>query len=171
MRNIFFIGALAVGCAKSQPATVTVQQQEVPAWAMSSIKGCGVGIQKLGVDLGLTRDAAVASGRADLARSLKTTVHGVIQDYVQEGSVDGASFSEELVTSTVQDVVNMTLMGTQIKKSNAIGDQFYALVCIDVATFSNTFTTQEKLPQVHREGLRKRAADAFKELDAEIDKL
>ena len=95
----------------------------------------------------------------------------MIKDYIEEGETNGKDFTEELTQSVSKQVASMSLSGTVAKKKDMLNGHFFALVCLDIKTFMDTFDKMNQLSEKARTGLRRRAENAFQDLDSEVDKL
>lgn len=142
-----------------------------PEWYNNPVKGCGVGSAKLRRIRSLARDSAVASARADLSRALKTTTQGMLKKYMAEGEADEKDFSEELTTSVVRDVTENTLVGTRVAATANVGQELFAMVCLDPETFADAFDRMNRLSQKAREALKARAKAEFDDMDEQLEKL
>jgi hypothetical protein len=163
--SVALMASALVGCG----GTAEVMNSsgiDVPDWVMNQAKGCGVGSAKIrGSNIGNARDFSAERARADLAAQLETKVKRVVKDYAEEGETDGKDFNEELIRKAAISVVDTTLNGTSVDKFEARGQNAYALVCLDVETFANIFDQMNSLGQKQRKALRKRAENAWDDLD------
>ena len=119
----------------------------------------------------LTRDAAVERARVDLSRQIETFVKAMLKGTEEEGGEDDLGFSEDLLRETIKSVTSMTLAGSRVIKTVAMGRSYFALVCLDPETFAGAFDRMETLSEKRRQAVRKRAEEHFDELDAEVEKL
>ena len=166
---LFGMCALLISCSGAQQTQGAFG--EAPDWYLNAPEGCGVGSAKHRGNRDLTRKTAVSAARQDLAGQLETIVTGLIDSAAEQGETGGKDFSEELQSATRKQVVDQTLVGTRVSKATVIGEEFYALVCLDPEAFAGAFDRMDELSEKQREALRGRAAKKFKDLDAEIEKI
>jgi hypothetical protein len=119
----------------------------------------------------VAREAAITLARADLAKQLETRVQTMVDLVAREGQADGKDLSEEMITEVSREVAAKTLIGTRVAATQVIDNEIYALVCLDLDSIEDAFTSSSKLSDKARENLRKRADDAFKDLDQQVQKL
>ncbi|MBP7127340.1 hypothetical protein KBD49_13335 [Myxococcota bacterium] len=161
--------AASMGCGGA-PSTKR-EFGKAPSWYNEPPKGCGVGSAQLRRSRQAARDAAVASARLDLVRSVQGVVQGMVRRYLAEGEAQLADFTEEQATSTVRDVVDADLMGARPVKTETNDEELFTLVCLDPETFGNAFERMTQLSQKARAALRARAQEEFKDLDEQIQRL
>ena len=142
-----------------------------PSWVTNPIKGCGVGSAKYRGIRDLTRKAAIASARDDLARQLKVKVEGMIKTYQAMGEAEGKEFSEEQTSRVSRNIVSTTLVGTIPKKNAMVGKDYYSTVCLDPAVFADAFDKMNDMSQKMRSALKKRAKAEFADLDKQLERL
>ena len=160
------------GCGgKEAPKASKEMSSHMPGWAMTPPAGCAVGSYKFKGNIAMAKQTATSRGRDELARQLDVKVKSMIKDYIEEGETNGKDFTEEITTSVSKQVASMSLSGTVAKKSDMLNGHFFTLVCLDIKTFMDTFDKMNQLSEKARNGLRRRAESAFKDLDAEVDKL
>lgn len=162
------VALVAFGCGG---AKVDKRGTAAPEWADNPPKGCGTGSAKFRGLRDIARDGAVTSARADLARDLKTTMQGMIKKYQASGETGGADFTEELTTGVTRDIVDQTLIGTRVVRTEVLEGELFALVCLDPETFKDAFERMSQLSQAQRVALKARADAEFKDLDQQIEKL
>lgn len=162
------IMVLAVGCGGSSGQATT---ESLPKWFKVPPKGCGTGTAKVRSILGLARDAAVSRARADLAGYMRTKVEQMIRDYQASGEAEGKDFDEELVKRVSRQITEATLVGTRVAATDISGNNFFALVCLDLDTFANAIDSMNRLDKRARKALEKRAEAEFKNLDEQLKRL
>lgn len=168
--GIFFAGALLVTACGGGGEKNSGFSSE-PSWVTNPVKGCGVGSAKYRGIRDLTRKAAIASARDDLARQLKVKVEGMIKTYQAMGEAGGKEFSEEQTTRVSRNIVSTTLVGTIPKKNALIDKDYYSLVCLDPAVFADAFDKMNEMSSKMREALKKRATAEFADLDKQLERL
>ena len=144
---------------------------DAPSWYDSVPKGCGVGSAKHRGLKDMTRKAAVASAREELAGQIEATTQGMMKTFQQQGETEGEGFAEDLQTRVSREIVDQTMVGTRVTATELIDSEFYAMVCLDPETFADAFDRMKDLSTKQRDALRKRAKAEFKDLDAQISKI
>ncbi len=81
--------------------------------------------------LNTTRDAALSSARADLARQIHSDMHLLSRRYVATGWKGSRKFAEGVAGRVIQEVVDVDLRYARNKKLVQQGKQMFALVCLD----------------------------------------
>jgi len=163
--------ALVVGACSGGQTTGGGTFGDAPSWYDSVPKGCGVGSAKHRGIQDLTRKAAIASARQELAAQIEATTQGMMKTYQEAGETGGEGFAEELQTRVSREIVDQTMVGTRVAATELRGSEFYAMVCLDPETFADAFDRMKDLSTKQREALRKRAKAEFKDLDAQISKI
>ena len=175
IKNMSLILPLLIGfgCGgkKEAPKASKEMSTHMPSWAMTPPAGCAVGSYKFKGNIANADRVSTSRARDELARQLDVKVKSMIKDYIEEGESNGKDFTEELTQSVSKQVASMSLSGTVAKKKDMLNGHFFALVCLDIKTFMDTFDKMNQLSEKARNGLRRRAENAFQNLDAEVDKL
>ncbi len=102
-----------------------------PRWYWKPPRGCGAGSAPYLGMLNTTRDAALSSARADLARQIHSDMHLLSRRYVSTGWSGGRKFAEGVAGRVIQEVVDVDLRYARNKKLVQQGKQMFALVCLD----------------------------------------
>ena len=165
--------SLVVACGGPQTGTTTPAPQggAEPDWVGNPIKGCAPGSAKNRGIRDLARKAAIASARDELTRQLKVTVQGMIKAYKAMVETGGKDFAEEDTRSVTRQVVDQTMVGTRTVKTQLLGKEMYALVCLDPDTFAKAFEQMNKADEKMRAALKQRAEKEFHDLDTQLEKL
>lgn len=161
---------LLAGCSGAQKMDDGTYE-DAPNWYDATPKGCGVGSVKHRGIKDLTRKAAIASARQELAGQIEAITQGMLKTYQQAGETDGESFNEELQTRVAREIVDQTMVGTRVGATAMRGGEFYAMVCLDPETFGDAFDRMNDLSKKQRNALRNRAKAEFADLDAQIEKI
>ena len=160
---------VVAACGSSEKPSTGFSDE--PAWVTNPIKGCGVGSSKDRGIRDLTRKAAIASARDDLARQLKMTVQGMIKQYKAMGETEGKEFAEEQTTQVSRNMVNTTMVGSIVKRTGMVKRNYYAMVCLDPETFADAFDKMNEMGNKMRAALKKRAKAEFADLDKQLEKM
>ena len=175
MKQLLYSAVLALtitACGGKQAPTVSKEMSShMPTWATTPPAGCAVGSYKFKGNIAMAKQTATSRARDELGRQLDVKIKSMIKDYIEEGETNGKDFTEEMTTSVSKQVASMSLSGAVAKKSDMQNDHFFTLVCLDIKTFMNTFDEMGQLSDKARTALRTRSTHAFKDLDAEVDKL
>ena len=94
----------------------------------------------------------------------------MIKKYIEEGEHNSDIYNEELALNVSKSVTDVTLNGAIPVKQDSSDGHFYSLVCLDPEIFANSFTEMNQLDEKVRNVLRKRAKEAFKDLDSETSR-
>lgn len=167
--TLLTLAIVVTGCASNSEVKETFATP--PTWFDNPVKGCAAGSQKVRSMVGFARDAAVTNARKNLAKALKTHIQSMMKQYKAEGEADAKDFSEELSTEVTRELVEKTLVGTRVVKTEMKGNQYYAMVCLDPETFGDAFDRMNKLSQKERRALKARAKAEFKDMDVQLKKL
>jgi len=136
---------------------------------------CGLGSTGGTRNITLARNAAIANGRNEIARSLQVKVKAMLKQYMATttgGENYGtAADDEQHIVDVSKQVTAMTLAGTRhvdtwVSKKNTL----YALVVLDVDAFKDSLKQMTQLDAKLKEAIIQRADKAFKELDTEVEK-
>jgi hypothetical protein len=169
-----FMSVALVGCAsddgaKKEDPTVS---DDVPAWYDSPPEGCAVDSAKFRGNRSMAKASAETRARDGLAKQIKTKTASIVKDYGETGEAGGEGFVEELTSRAIKEVSeSQDLYGARTVKTKKIDDEFFALVCLDPEVFATAFDRMAELSDAQKEALRQRAANAFKDLDAELERL
>lgn len=170
-----------VACGGKKPETVSVSQVmaapvdpgKLPKWVLNPPKSrteiCTVGSYKMKGNVSMAQQASDARARDELSRELEVRTNTVFKDYIQEGETNGQVFSEELITSTSEQISSMSLSGTVVKERQVDAGTMYSLLCLETKKFKEAFYDIEQLNEDARNALRERAESAFDDLEAEIE--
>ena len=174
MKRLFCVSALslligACSAKKVNQEPVDVQGTSVPAWVVNPKPGCAAGVYKIKGNISMAMDMSQNHARQQLGRQLQITTKSLIQKYIEEGEHDSESYNEELALNVSKSVTSITINGSIPVRQDAVGDHFYALVCLDPETFANSFTEMNQLDEKIRQNLRARAMTAFEKLNDETN--
>jgi hypothetical protein len=182
------VAALWIGCAGSDMAEDTPLESEftdAPDWVVqgcnaywgvdSDRKVCGVGSAGGSRNVSLMRTTAVARGRTEIARTLRTQVQAMLKDY-QATTTGGhdygfAANDEQHIVDVSKQITDMSLSGTEMTDSwISHNGTYYALVALDLDKFEDTVDRMEQLSEQVRRAVVERAEEAFAELDESIER-
>lgn len=136
---------------------------------------CGVGGVSGTRNIPLARDAAVARGRTEIARSLQVMVESMLKDY-QSTTTGGDAFGqaandEQLIENVSRQITDLSLSGTRLEDSwISQNGTLYALVTIDMEAFKGALSKMSQLDEQVRKAVEARAQKAFEDLDRQVGK-
>lgn len=185
------LGALifaVAGCAstpKPPGEAVKGELAEAPDWVRKGCTGywkdekskrlCGVGSVGGTRNASLARNAAIARGRTEIARSLQVQIEAMLKDY-QATTTGGEDFGsaaadEQHVVDVSRQITETTLAGTELVDSwISSSGTFYALVALDVESFKEAVSQMRDLSERVRAAVVDRAERAFEDLDRQLDR-
>ena len=174
---LFLSLLLSMGCSKKamkmDRTTKKVVQNDIPKWVMDPPRNkkeiCAVGSYEMKGNISMAQQVSASRARDELSRQLEIHTKSMIKDYIQEGQIEGESFSEEEITSVSKQVTAMTLNGTVPKQRQMMDGAYYTLVCLDVESFADVFDGMNTMGEKIRKGLHLRAQEGFEDLDREVD--
>jgi hypothetical protein len=172
MKKLLTLCALcsfALACGGSKEVS-EIEGEDLPEWFLNQPALCGVGVQKVRGNIGSAKSFAESNAREDLSRQLETKVKSMIKQYNQEGGTEDGEISEELSTRATLSLTKQTLNGAVPKKHALKNKQFYSLVCIDSGALTKAIDQMKVLGEAQRRALARRAKEAHKELDEQMEK-
>jgi hypothetical protein len=134
---------------------------------------CGVGGAAGTRNIPLARDAAVARGRTELARSLQVMVQSMLKDY-QATTTGGEAFGEaandeQHIENVSRQITDISLSGTRLEDTwISKNGTLYALVIIDIEAFKGAVSRMGQLNEQVRQAVEQRAQRAFEDLDRQL---
>lgn len=172
----------ALGCASPPAATEGPASEGLAAAPDWVVTGCGrdrsAGEQLCGVgsasgprDTSLLRRVALDRARGEVARRLSSGLRSLLEDYAStpEGTLalGRAAQGERRIAELSQKISELTLSGVEMADSwvSPYGT-FYALVALDVDTFSERVRRMQPLSEPLRQAVARRAKAAFTDRDA-----
>lgn len=144
MKTIVLLIALPIfvsACGGGQ--AVQADELTFPSWYLdrSSVEGiCGFGVTEFNGNVQMATNSSVQLARDELARNFATKIEGYIETGVRAGRITGND-KQNVSSQSAQEqlsrgLVKETLKFTNTKKLSKKGDQFYSMVCLDAAKFS-----------------------------------
>jgi hypothetical protein len=142
LTSLFALLALAFsGCGGGQAPTAN--DIDFPSWYLdrSQVDGiCGFGVTEFNGNVQIATNSSVQLARDELARNFETKIEGFIESGVRAGRITGND-KQNVSSQSAQEqmsrgFVKQNLKFTNTKKISKKGDQFYSMVCLDAAKFS-----------------------------------
>ena len=172
MKSHFFVlGTLFLlsACAgRNSPAAVSANggpAVQVPSFVSSPDKGCTSGNAKFRGDFSFSRDQAAMIARAELGKTMESAIQGLQKRYRGEGEVGGREASEEVSQQTFRQLIDVSLHGAAITKTEASGDQVWVQVCTDPTAAAQQIQARNSLGADAMRGVQRRAQDMNDEMD------
>ena len=178
MKNFLFILAgglvLIIGCAGSK--TDPVKNKDLPSWVMTppkmENKYIGVGSAKRG-SFELSKQVATERARVEVARAVETTVNSAVNDHMSASGLGDNISNTEFSESISKSLVNKTLKGCTIEKTEMIKERVFVMVSYDVVSAREEAKAASREEAKKQEALYNefKARNAFESLDRAIDNM
>lgn len=124
---------------------------------------CGIGSARASRDRVAARETAITRARASVARSLQVTIESVVHLAEREGG-------EDELRTIVHQLSSTSLRGIQLETEwESETGEIHVLVSLGLDRVQHSVRNTQSLSPSQREGLAKRAADAFAEMDAAFE--
>ena len=171
--SILSVLLLIMGCAGSKPEPV--KNKDLPDWVMNppkyENKYVGVGSAKRG-SFELSKQVATERARVEVARAVETTVNSALNDHMSASGMGDNVTNTEFSESVSKSLVNKTLKGCTIEKTEMIKERVFVMVVYDAGK------AREEAKSAAREMAKKeealfnefKARQAFDSLDQAIDR-
>jgi len=145
----------------------------MPKWYMNPPKSedkiYGVGVSEKTESIQLGRDVAVANARNDLAGKIQVSVQSMLRTFLQQSGTMQESRALQFAESVGKQVVNVTLTGSDVTRTELRGGRYFALVEISMESINNAIHTAARNAAAEFSELKARRA--LEDLDKAIDKL
>jgi len=167
---LFFI----FSCAGSK--TKPLNNRDLPEWYLNPPKYedrfVGVG-DALRPQFNLSKQVATERARVEVARAVETTVNSALNDHMQASGMGLDASATEFTESVSKSLVNTTLKGCTIEKTEIFKDRVFVLVTYDVNRARAEAKATAKREAKREEALYNefKARQAFDALDQAIDRI
>jgi hypothetical protein len=145
----------------------------MPGWYMNPPKSdekiYGVGVSEKTESIQLGRDVAVANARNDLAGKIQVSVQSMLRTFLQQSGTMEESRALQFSESVGKQIVNVTLTGSDVSKTEIRDGRYFALVEISMESINNAIHTAARNAAAEYSELKARRA--LDDLDKAIDKL
>lgn len=145
----------------------------MPNWYMNPPKSddtiYGVGVSEKTESIQLGRDVAVANARNDLAGKIQVSVQSMLRTFLQQSGTMEDSRALQFAESVGKQVVNVTLTGSDVTRTEMRGGRYFSLVEISMESINNAIHTAARNAAAEFSELK--AKSALEDLDKAIDKL
>ncbi len=163
MLAVVIVVSLLIGaCAANMPPWI-----EEPPKSDDTIYGVGISEDIASMQLG--RDVAIANARNALAGKIQVSVQSMIRTFLQQSGTMEESRALQFSESVGKQVVNVTLTGSDVYKTERRGDIWYACVEVSLESINNAIHTAARNAAAEFSELK--AKSALEDLDKAIDKL
>ena len=178
MNKIFLLSLstfmFLISCAGSKPKPVT--NKDLPAWYLNppkfDDKFVGVG-DALRPQFSLSKQVATERARVEVARAVETTVNSSLNDHMQASGMGAEASATEFTESVSKSLVNTTLKGCTIEKTEIFKDRVFVIVTYDANKAREELKAAARLQAKKEEALYNefKARQAFDSLDQAIDRI
>ena len=145
----------------------------MPNWYMNPSKSddtiYGVGVSEKTESIQLGRDVAVANARTDLAGKIQVSVQSMLRTFLQQSGTMEESRALQFAESVGKQVVNVTLTGSNVTRTEMRKGRYFAEVEISMESINNAIHTAARNAAAEFSELK--AKSALEDLDKAIDKL
>ena len=136
MYKKYFLPIIAIfifiGCAGSK--TKPLSNKDLPDWYLNppkfEDKFVGVG-DALRPQFNLSKQVATERARVEVARAVETTVNSALNDHMQASGMGAEASATEFTESVSKSLVNTTLKGCTIEKTEIFKDRVFVMVTYD----------------------------------------
>ncbi len=162
------------GCAGSKPKPLT--NKDLPDWYLNppkfKEKFVGVG-DALRPQFNLSKQVATERARAEVARAVETTVNSALNDHMQASGIGSEAGATEFTEAVSKSLVNTTLRGCTIEKTEVFKDRVFVMVVYDANKTKEELKAAARIEAKKEEALYNefKARQAFDSLDKAIDRM
>ena len=162
------------GCAGSKTKPLT--NKDLPDWYLNPPKYedrfVGVG-DALRPQFNLSKQVATERARVEVARAVETTVNSALNDHMQASGMGAEAGATEFTESVSKSLVNTTLKGCTIEKTEVFKERVFVLVTYDANKAAEEAKAAARLAAKSEEALYNefKARQAFDALDSAIDRM
>ena len=162
------------GCAGSKPKPLS--NKDLPEWYLNppkfEDKFVGVG-DALRPQFNLSKQVATERARVEVARAVETTVNSALNDHMQASGMGAEAGATEFTESVSKSLVNTTLKGCTIEKTEIFKDRVFVMVTYDANKARDEAKAAARLEAKKEEALYNefKARQAFDALDQAIDRI
>ena len=162
------------GCAGSK--TKPLNNKDLPEWYLNppkfEDKFVGVG-DALRPQFNLSKQVATERARVEVARAVETTVNSALNDHMQASGMGSDAGATEFTESVSKSLVNTTLKGCTIEKTEIFKDRVFVMVTYDANKAREEAKAAARLEAKKEEALYNefKARQAFETLDQAMDRM
>jgi hypothetical protein len=165
---------LLVGCA-GKKTLQSASSDDIPEWFSNVPQDqsylYAVNTQS-SQDMQLAIDKAATGARSEIGRQLETRLEGMQKKFAEETGTTGDAELLQMFTQAEKTVVNATLNGSRVKKSEVKKDAtvFRAYVMVEYPVGAANAALMDQVKKNERLYTKYRSSEAFKELENEVAK-
>ena len=162
------------GCAGSKPKPLS--NKDLPEWYLNppkfEDKFVGVG-DALRPQFNLSKQVATERARVEVARAVETTVNSALNDHMQASGMGAEAGATEFTESVSKSLVNTTLKGCTIERTEIFKDRVFVMVTYDANNAREEAKAAARSEAKKEEALYNefKARQAFDALDQAIDRI
>ena len=162
------------GCAGSKPKPLS--NKDLPEWYLNppkfEDKFVGVG-DALRPQFNLSKQVATERARVEVARAVETTVNSALNDHMQASGMGAEAGATEFTESVSKSLVNTTLKGCTIEKTEILKKRVFVMVTYDANKAREEAKAAARSEAKKEEALYNefKARQAFDALDQAMDRM
>ena len=162
------------GCAGSKPKPLT--NKDLPDWYLNppkiEDKFVGVG-DALRPQFSLSKQVATERARVEVARAVEVQIKSALNDHMSASGMGAGASSTEFTESVSKSLVNTTLKGCTIDRTEVFKDRVFVMVTYDASAAKEEAKSLAKTEAKKQEALYNefKARNAFDALDDAIDNM
>ncbi len=163
-----------INCSGSNPKPLT--NKDLPSWYLNPPKFedrfVGVG-DALRPQFSLSKQVATERARVEVARAVEVTINSALNDHMQASGLGAEAGATEFTESVSKSLVNTTLKGCTIEKTEVFKDRVFVMVTYDANRARELAKENSRIEAKKEEALYNefKARQAFDSLDKAIDKM
>ena len=163
-------------CGGLCAGTKTISKSDVPDWYLNPPKyeGLFVGVgDALRPQMSLSKKVATNRARVEISEAVATEVKSVLKDYMQASGIGSEASALEFTESVSKSLVNTTLKGCTIEKTEIFKDRVFVMVTYDANKAREEAKAAARSEAKKEEALYNefKARQAFDSLDQAIDRM
>ena len=168
------LSCLFIGCGGTNPKPLT--NKDLPSWYLNPPKYedryVGVG-DALRPQFSLSKQVATERARVEIARAVETTISSALNDHMEASGMGAQAGATEFTESVSKSLVNTTLKGCTIEKTEVFKDRVFVMVTYDANKAKEQAKATARLEAKKEEALYNefKARNAFNSLDRAIDNM
>ena len=121
----------------------------------------------------MSKQVATERARVEVARAVETTVNSALNDHMQASGMGAEAGATEFTESVSKSLVNTTLKGCTIEKTEIFKDRVFVMVTYDVNRAREEAKAAARTSAKNEEALYNefKARQAFDALDQAMDRI
>lgn len=167
--------ASACGGATPRPATSAEVVSDIPAWFTNTPNDPNfmyAASTAESRDMQLAVNKATTDGRSNIAQQMEARMQGLTRRFQEETGLGADAQLLDQFTTATKAVVNQTLSGSRVAKQEikANGANYRAFVLVELPIGVASQALRERIRANEQMMTRFRSTEAFRELDAEVQR-